>query len=431
MGGRIVLVLLAGLCAMAGCRMTKQGADLSARSAIVAEARAIPEEAWPARRTAGLPSIDNAAVIEVMLNPEKPGDAPQQFKTVLRRRCEPVGRGWIVEGIGNRDPDLKASEIQRRLSYCTWSKSEPTAATALPWGTQDDLALNYQIEDAIKTADIQVTFEISPSRAGPAKGIILFCPGLTGWEYQVPVAELLRDRGWMVLSFVRFTNASEEEAARQGSFDLRARARTLSREEMNDEAVMRRCVEAAVVTAGDFVADFAYAYEAAFRYVEEQSPELRSKPAVIVACSLGAILAPTLSARLGDRVDAAVLIGGGVDVCGILTTSGVLSDPLILHTEDRPVPLTSVLAERIRDEYLAGALLDPYSTAPLLASRPVLVIQGRDDDVVKPRYGDLLWERLGRPERWVGNYGHSLLFYFLEEHAGEIADWIDEAIAAK
>ena len=40
-----------------------------------------------------------------------------------------------------------------------------------------------------------------------------------------------------------------------------------------------------------------------------------------------------------------------------------------------------------------------------------------------------LRERLGRPERWVGNYGHMLLFYFLEEHAGEIADWLEAATA--
>ena len=92
---------------------------------------------------------------------------------------------------------------------------------------------------------------------------------------------------------------------------------------------------------------------------------------------------------------------------------------------------TETLAERVRDDYLARSTVDPYATAPLLASRPVLVVQAERDGIVRREFGDLLWERLGRPERWMGNYGHLLLIYFLSDHAEEIADWVEAAVPRK
>jgi hypothetical protein len=39
--------------------------------------------------------------------------------------------------------------------------------------------------------------------------------------------------------------------------------------------------------------------------------------------------------------------------------------------------------------------------------------------------GDLLWERAGRPERWIFSGGHLGLFMTFRWHVSDIAQWID------
>jgi hypothetical protein len=45
---------------------------------------------------------------------------------------------------------------------------------------------------------------------------------------------------------------------------------------------------------------------------------------------------------------------------------------------------------------------------------------------VPARYGELLWERLGKPERWSWGYGHQLLFWRLDGYAERIGEWMEE-----
>lgn len=424
---RCLVLSLGAAGALTGCHMSQHAGDTRARAAILGEAHPVPAAAWPARRTAGLPTIDNGQSVDAELGEKRPTPAalPSHFKITLRQACTPVGQGWIVEkttAIAEASRDVNGP---RSFEYYSWSRADPAAA-ALPCGVFSDGVLAGQIKEVVKKADFRLGFDFIPPEKGPSKGLVIFCPGMAGWDYQVPVVEALRARGWSVLTYIQLTAKGDSDA----SPEERRSARELTSRELKDAGLIHQCAEAAVPVVSDFIADFAYGYEAALSYLEKDDPELRQGPTVLVACSVGAILAPTLSARLGERISAAVLIGGGANLCEILATTPAIQGYAILRLDSGYVCLTPALAKRVRGEYLQQAALDPYSTAPLLASRPVLVLQAANDGIIDSEYGDLLWERLGRPERWTGNYGHLLLFYFLEDHAARIADWVEKAVAA-
>lgn len=74
--------------------------------------------------------------------------------------------------------------------------------------------------------------------------------------------------------------------------------------------------------------------------------------------------------------------------------------------------------------------MDPYHTAAAIPADRVLVIQASSDRIVPTPTGDRLWERLGRPERWTFQGGHTLLFWRLDGYATDIAAWIDAKVQA-
>ena len=78
--------------------------------------------------------------------------------------------------------------------------------------------------------------------------------------------------------------------------------------------------------------------------------------------------------------------------------------------------------------YLKNAPLDSYHTAAALKGKPVLLIQGTTDLAVPSPLGDLLWERLGKPERWLQDgQGHEVLFMLLPQEFDKMMDWLDRA----
>ena len=70
------------------------------------------------------------------------------------------------------------------------------------------------------------------------------------------------------------------------------------------------------------------------------------------------------------------------------------------------------------------------ANAPAMAAMPVLLIHAREDREVPADTGDLLYERLGRPERWEYDGGHSWVFLILPRLKGEIARWLEGAAGA-
>lgn len=170
----------------------------------------------------------------------------------------------------------------------------------------------------------------------------------------------------------------------------------------------------------------AYAVEMLLDYIDTQRPELAGLPVVMIGFSAGALTTPTAAARVRDRIDAVVLIGGGANLFelsqdSVFTDGGVT----VRCGEDK---LRKEQIDRLSDLYLGASKLDPYHTAPLLRALPVLQVHARSDDWVPARGGELLWNRLGKPDRLDISAGHQLLFYLLPGKAKFIADWVDQAV---
>ena len=180
---------------------------------------------------------------------------------------------------------------------------------------------------------------------------------------------------------------------------------------------------AAVLTGR--AAECAYAVEAAFEYITTERPETAGVPRIAVGMSGGAMVLPTVMAREPGAYAAAVIIAGGCDFWTINLESSYAGfiDAIGAHFSPRE-PTEEDRAAFAR-AYLDHAPLDSYHTAPLVAGVPTLMIQGSSDRAVPARLGELLWERLGRPERRVVPFGHELLFFTLGTHMDAIIEFLE------
>lgn len=179
------------------------------------------------------------------------------------------------------------------------------------------------------------------------------------------------------------------------------------------------------------LASNAYAVEAVLDYLNKERPDIAPKanhiPVVIVGMSAGALAAPAAAVRVQDQIDAVVLVGGGADLFRISQESSLTDGGIEVYRGRSRAPRST--REQIDAAYLKATRLDPYHTAPLLAGLPVLQVHAAWDGWVPEETGELLYQRLGRPDRMVFQGGHSTLFLFLPRHADEIMDWIEHATA--
>lgn len=175
------------------------------------------------------------------------------------------------------------------------------------------------------------------------------------------------------------------------------------------------------------LAECAFAAQAAWQHLEAARPELKPLPHAIVGFSAGAITLPTVAALEPGRYNAAVLVGGGAHFWQMQELSNYRSmiDALDLSWTSPPTPGA---LQTLRDAYARGVPLDPLHTAKALQGTPALVIQADADLAVPSPLGDCLWERLGKPERWLEPGGHEDLFIHLPSKFKRIADWLDAAL---
>ena len=94
------------------------------------------------------------------------------------------------------------------------------------------------------------------------------------------------------------------------------------------------------------------------------------------------------------------------------------------------VPLPDDVFERLDASFLRHCRLDAYATGPLLADTPVLQVHARKDSTVPSFTGELLHERLGRPDRYDFVNDHYQLFYFMagEPGWGKLRRWLDKNV---
>lgn len=171
----------------------------------------------------------------------------------------------------------------------------------------------------------------------------------------------------------------------------------------------------------------AYVGEAVIEYLYDRRPELKDLPLVVVGFSGGALAAPAVVARLGDRVDGLILIGGGADLLKLTQGSSLTDGGLTIRAgKDRVSPET---VAAIHESYIKHVNLDPWTIAPTLGNLPVLNVYSCWDRIVPTSAAELLSERLGNPDRMVLRVGgHLMLFYLSPGKAKFFADWMERAL---
>lgn len=316
------------------------------------------------------------------------------------------------------------------------------------------------------------TLEIQLPEVRPeSRGILIHLPGFMWSEQEAKLIATLRRNRWAVATietnpWVTDPNAVERAAARaarslwvqqqreayetahgEGSFnDLPRRALTdtiaawitQSNEEIptppsgftltpsTDPTALGERIAAAVDEA---MALHAYAAEAVIDYLDSRDPMLASRPIVVVGLSAGALVAPTVAARLrelhGPRLAALVDIAGGADLFAISRTSAFSDGGIELTPRRAPQPPADRVAQ-VHDAYIEHARLDPYHTADFLRDLPVLVVAARRDTIVPFSSAALLIQRLDRPDRIFTVGDHPVLYWLLPEESHRIARWINQ-----
>jgi len=319
-----------------------------------------------------------------------------------------------------------------------------------------------------------IPIRIPPAIAGAPRprGLIIHLHAISGNGYEPRVMEEFARRGWAIVDFQTQTFVdtplSPEQKAREKELLERKRdiqhnfARIIAQpatiesgeamvanssqlfmtlselQSLRRRAAYQACpgtdldpVAANIATEVDeAMSGAAYAVEAVLDYIRTQRPDLPTRPLALMGFSAGALATPTVAARLGDQVDAAIIIGGGANVLRLSQESALTDGGLRVRCGEKKIDRPTL--DRLAELYLKHSRLDPYHTAPLLAARgtPLLQVHANDDTWVPASGGELLYQRLGRPERLTIHADHDLLFYFLPEQASRLADWLDKTLPA-
>lgn len=174
----------------------------------------------------------------------------------------------------------------------------------------------------------------------------------------------------------------------------------------------------------EVLADHARAARAVLEQTRRELPSVDGLPLVVMGFSAGALSAPTIAAAVG--ADAVVLIGGASNAVGVALESELTQGGIRVSCGGKP-PSREVVGA-LSEAYLRYSRYDAYHTAPLLEGVPVLVVDAGWDTWVPSRFGEQLYQRLGRPERLHMRLGgHGMLFYFLPGQAKWIEQWMMRA----
>ncbi|MFN9991702.1 MAG: hypothetical protein ACK54H_00005 [Phycisphaerales bacterium] len=178
----------------------------------------------------------------------------------------------------------------------------------------------------------------------------------------------------------------------------------------------------------DVIASSAYAAEGVYLYLAEHRPELLGGPFVLSGFSAGSLVVPAIVARFSEmdsppRVDAVVLVGSGADLFALGRDSSLTNGGMTVRFgKDKP---DRSFLSRVHDSYRRNAVLDPVVTAERMRDLHVLQVHASRDGWVPAECGELLYERLGKPDRLTVYTGHVGLFFRLGLYDDFIADWID------
>lgn len=245
----------------------------------------------------------------------------------------------------------------------------------------------------------------------PPRGIVLLMPGLLGTPegtLSMLMTRLRRD-GWHVLYMV----------AQPSRFTQRVRLGLIPGEAESSAQLIAKELGPRTWACAD-------ATRQVFALLE-QDEAFAGLPRVAVGFSAGAMTLPTVVAGEPDAYSGAVMVGGGCHYWLMSQTSNY-NDWIaaIAATWTREPSDAERLA--VEDAYLDVANFDAFHTASVLRGKATLMIQGSVDRAVPSPLGEALWERAGRPERWVYPVGHELLFAQLPGVFDKMVAWLDEHV---
>ncbi|MCG3123649.1 MAG: hypothetical protein GIKADHBN_02070 [Phycisphaerales bacterium] len=259
----------------------------------------------------------------------------------------------------------------------------------------------------------------APAEAPKARGIVLVMPGLYGTPE--PTIDAL----------IRRLRESEMGVLRMLAQPSRFTERVSI--EIDPENLEESAARIADIL-GDRAAECGLAAQAAWKYLEDQRPDLAALPRAIIGTSAGAMTLPTVVAREPEKYSACVLVGGAADFWLIARRSSYKRDASSIDIQVKgfdtpPGEDDGAIDWRAFDQmYLDQAVFDSFHTAGSLRGGRVLVLHGQMDTAVPAPLGEVLWERLGRPERWEYPTGHEgLIVEMLPRDTGKIIEWLRES----
>lgn len=404
------------------------------------------EEDWPARDVDKVRPLTVAAPTEVHRFRLDGTRAPEEMRAEdLLAAAEPVARvafdGVMGRGVlrvfedvapgkggertaGGFAPNARFVsswylEHPKRRAYEAKAAAYEETSNRLLSVTRPGLRYTERAVRDIAEEGVGIVLPPAPaSAASPrARGLMVYLRGTLTAEEERPLLETMESRGWAIIQVDTVTAFAP---VRWGGGVTGAAAPVRTEEEITRAALdIAESVDHAL-------AETAYAAEAALAYCAEHRGDLPTRPVILLGCSTGALALPAVAAGLGERVDAAILVGGGANILDITQRSDAGNWGIALDWGRTIVPV-----ERYTDllvQYLRCSRLDPYHTAPCLVDKPVLVVHAVFDGIVPASSGLVLYDRLGAPDRLRFSGGHTAMFYFMEDNAPKIATWLDRAM---
>ncbi len=145
---------------------------------------------------------------------------------------------------------------------------------------------------------------------------------------------------------------------------------------------------------------------------------------VLIGISAGALNTPAIYEALPVKPKCVALVAGGANLPEIVQKSTLTNWDFVVDGKFLTIEQRQTLSARYLDTFSR----DPYHLSGLLPREKTLLLHAKWDKIVPAENGDLLWDRSGRPERWVYPSGHLGLFAISHDYARELVDWIQEKL---